>query len=135
MNIMSTVARLRRVLGIPLLAATLAGCGGGLWIGYSDFDNGDLPQVSLVANVDSAVPGQTIRLSAAASDDDGIDEVRFYRVLSDGGVLRLGDDDGEPYQWDTVVPSTSASQVRYFARAFDRFGNWNDSGTVSVTLR
>jgi hypothetical protein len=61
--------------------------------------------------------------------------VRFYRVLGDGNVLRLGDDDGEPYQWDTVVPSTSASQVRYFARAFDRFGNWNDSDTVSVTLR
>lgn len=132
---MSTVARLRRALSIPLVAAALGGCGGGLWIGYSDFDDDDLPRVSLVASVDSAVPGETIRLSAAASDDDGIDQVRFYRVLGDGSVLRLGDDDGEPYQWDTVLPSTSASQVRYFARAFDRFGNWNDSDTVSVTLR
>src|SRR5690349_11634854 len=115
---MSTVARLRRVLGAASLSVVLAGCGGGLWIGYSDVDNDDLPEVALVASVDSAVPGQAIRLSAAASDDDGIDRVRFYRLLGDGSTLLLGDDSDAPYRWDTDVPSTSASQVRYFARAF-----------------
>jgi hypothetical protein len=129
------VHRFGRLARAALLAsaAALAGCGGGLWIGYSDVDD-DLPEVSLVADTGSAEPGQLLRLSAAASDDGFVERVRFYRIDDDGRALFLGDDLGSPYQLETPLPYTTAVQVRYFARAFDDFGQWNDSEVVSVTV-
>jgi hypothetical protein len=127
------LVRLWRAVCAGWLAAALGGCGGGLWIGYSDFDD-DAPQVSLVASGSSAAPGDLLRLSAAASDDGFVERVRFYRIDDDGRTVFLGDDGGSPYQWDTTMPSTSASRVRYFARAFDDQGLWSDSDVVSISV-
>lgn len=131
----SPVHRFGGLLRVALLAsaAALAGCGGGLWIGYSDVDD-DPPEVSLVAGSSSAEPGELLRLSAAASDDGFVERVRFYRIDDDGSTLFLGDDFGSPYQVETTMPSTTAARVRYFARAFDDFGQWRDSDVVSVTV-
>lgn len=128
---MDTSRWVRRT-GAFVLVALLAGCGGGVWIGWGDDD--DWPDVSLVSSASSAIPGQTLRLSAAASDDDGIDHVDFYRIGEGGGWVHLGEDGSEPYQVETAVPSTSATRVRYIARAVDRHGNWADSDTVSVEV-
>lgn len=125
-----------RTRGLALLiAGALAGCGGGIYIGYNGGDGFDLPpQVSLVSSISAAAPGQTITLVAAASDDYGVDRVQFFRLDSDGSANSLGTDGGSPYQLQTTMPETSAASVRYFARAFDGAGQYNDSSTVTVTV-
>lgn len=116
-----------------LLAATLAGCGGGIYIGWGG-DDDDPPMVGLVSSLNAAAPGQTVTLMAAASDDYGVDRVQFFRVESDGRTTALGTDSSAPYQFQTVMPETTASSVRYFARAFDEGDQWRDSADVSVTV-
>ena len=116
-------------------AALLAGCGGGPYLGYEDWD--DPPSVSLVSASTSAEPGQFVRLAAAASDNGWIYEVRFYRVDSAGRHVLLGADDREPYDWDALIPddATPGSRVRFFARAEDGWGNTSDSEIVSILVR
>jgi mevalonate pyrophosphate decarboxylase len=123
-----------RRLAFVLAAATaaLAACGGGVWIGIGGGD--DPPHVSLVASPASASAGQSVRLSAAASDDDFVDRVAFYRLDDNGNTVLLGEDRDEPYEWDTAMPSTVASSVRFVARAVDSIGQWTDSSTVSVSV-
>jgi Big-like domain-containing protein len=115
-------------------ALGLTSCGGGISVGFGccgDFD--DFPSVSLAASVDTAQAGDPIRLSAAASDDFGVDFVIFYRLESDGSATRLGSDGVGPFQWDTTMPSTTAASVQFFARAVDGAGQASDSALVSVT--
>lgn len=121
----------RGVLALPLL---LAGCGGGLYLEFGADD--DPPSVSLAAGATSAAPGQAVRLAAAASDDDFVLEVRFYRVEPGGSTVFLGSDDRSPYDWDAVIPANAArgSTYRFFARAVDSFGQSRDSDTVAVTV-
>ena len=120
----------RLLLSAVVLA--LAGCGGGVWIGVGDDDNP--PDVSLVAGADSAAAGQTVRLSAAASDDWGVDYVAFYRLDDNGNAVLLGSDGVGPYQWDATMPDSSATGVRFFARAIDGAGQAAESEIVVVTL-
>jgi len=121
-------------LAIALAAAcSLAACGGGVWIGIGDTDGDRPPQVSLAAPA-SAGSGQGMRLVAAASDDDGVAYVSFYRIEPDGTVVRLGDDSAPPYQWDAVMPSGAAGSVRFFARVVDSVGQWAESEGVSVAV-
>jgi len=88
------------------LAATLllAGCGGGVYIGWGNWDDG-APSVSITTAQTSVPAGGTLHVVAAASDNDsGIDEVAFYRV--DGGTdTRLGSDGSAPYDWNVAVPA------------------------------
>jgi hypothetical protein len=130
----SRIAVPSRRLAFVLAAATaaLAACGGGVWIGIGGGD--DPPHVSLVASPASASAGQTVRLSAAASDDDFVAYVRFYRLDDNGNAVLLGEDRSEPYEWDATMPSTSASSVRFVAQAVDSIGQWADSSTVSVSV-
>jgi hypothetical protein len=126
--------RARRCAGALLLAGVawgLVACGGGLYIGVGDDD--EPPSVSLVANASGAVAGQTVRLAAAASDDFGIEHVSFYRVDSSGTVL-LGTDGTGSYEWDAVMPSTSATSVQFHARAVDGGGQVTQSDPVTVTV-
>ncbi len=131
----SRAATGRRVALSCLAAALLAGCGGGLYIGLEgSFD--DPPSVSLVAASTHAAPGQRVRLAAAASDDDFVREVRFYRVDPNGRSTWLGSDDREPFDWDATIPPDAqrGSTIRFFARAEDSLGQSRDSETVSVTV-
>jgi hypothetical protein len=122
----------RFVLGAAM-ALALVGCGGGVWVGVGD-DGDNPPDVSLVASADSAAAGQTVRLSAAASDDWGVDYVAFYRLDDNGNAVLLGSDGVGPYQWDATMPNSSAAGVRFFARAVDGAGQAAESQTVVVTL-
>ena len=124
--------------GLALVA--LGGCGGGIylewehgWIGWEDDWDRSAPDVSLVVSPASAPVGATVTLSAAASDDQGIDEVIFYRRSGSGSVL-LGSVGRSPYTWSTVLPADASGSVGYFARAVDVVGRRTDSATVSVTL-
>jgi hypothetical protein len=117
---------------VPTIPAILAACGGGVWIGFGDSD--DPPHVSLVASPSSASTGQTVRLSAAASDDDFVAYVAFYRLDDSGNAVLLGEDRSEPFEWDAAMPSTGAGSVRFVARAVDSIGQWTDSATVSVSV-
>lgn len=118
------------------LAATLllAGCGGGLYIGWGDYDDDGAPSVSITTAQTSVPAGGTLRVVAAASDDDsGIDEVAFYRV--DGGTdTRLGSDGSAPYEWNVPVPADGRSTVSVFAVARDGAGNTASSNRLTVTV-
>lgn len=138
--------RLLRLLPRPLhghvhrcatlaLAACIAGCGGGIYIGIGDDGYDDPPQVSLVASSSLAREGQTLRLAAAASDDYGVQRVQFFRIEADGSVNSLGNDSFAPFELDTTLPATSAGEVRYFARAVDNSGQATDSLTIAITVQ
>ena len=129
----------RFVLHVPTAAAVaalvaLAGCGGGVYIGYGNYDDDRAPLVSLAASTGAASPGQTVTLMAAASDDHRVDRVEFFRIDANGNAVALGSDGSAPYHFDTRQPDTSAASVRYFARAVDDVGQYNDSPSVSVTV-
>lgn len=131
-------ARLARIapaacaaLGAALL---VAGCGGGFFIGIGDgFDDGDPPSVSVVAAPTSAAAGQTIRLSAAAADDLGIDRVEFWRV--DAAVdVRLFSDFQSPYAFDAAIPAGTSGSVEFYAVAIDVEGHARASTPVTVAI-
>jgi hypothetical protein len=125
MRIRSRLAALAAAL--PLL---LAGCGGGIYLEFSDDDP---PEVDLVASTGSAFPGETVRLSADAYDDDYVVEVAFYREESDGSLTLLGYDDRAPFQWDATMPNVPRDAAVYFAaRAYDSLGQRSGTAYVSV---
>jgi hypothetical protein len=123
-----------------LLSATLAGaalltaCGGGFYVEWSDgIDVDGPPSVQLVASSSAVPAGGSVRLSAAASDESGIDEVRFYRLDGLSSVL-LGGDSFPPYEWTLTGPSDGRSTVRVYARAVDNNGNAADSDVLSLDV-
>ncbi len=124
-----------RRVAAALLAAALAGCGGGVWIGWSsdDFDNLD-PSVSLTTAATSVAPGGSLRVAAAAADADGIDDVAFFRRDA-GRWVFVGNDRSEPYEAAIPVPDDGRAAVEVFARATDRSGRQGDSAVLSVPVR
>lgn len=117
-----------------LLPLLLAGCGGGLYIGWGDYGDGSAPSVSITTAQSSVPAGGTLRVAAAASDNDsGIDEVAFYR-FDGSAATRLGSVGGPPYAWDVFVPADGRTEVRVFARARDGAGNEADSTVLAVTV-
>jgi hypothetical protein len=128
---MRRMNKARRIFWVAA-ALALAGCGGGLYVGIGDEDD-EPPSVSLVADVSQAVPGQVVRLAAAASDDFRIDEVAFYKLESDGSATLIANDGGAPYSVDIVMPNVARGVVVYFfARAYDDVGQRSDSTLVGV---
>ena len=111
---------------LALLPMLLAGCGGGLYIGWGDYGDDDAPSVSIASGQLSVAAGGTLRVVAAASDNDsGIDG---------RAAVRLGSVGGPPYEWDVFVPADGRTQVRVFARARDGAGNETDSTVLAVTV-
>ena len=119
---------------LALLAATLllAGCGGGIYLGWGGGYDDGAPSVSIATAQTSVAAGGVLRVVAAASDDaSGIDEVAFYRV--DGGTdTRLGSDGSAPYEWSVPVPADGRTTVSVFARARDGAGNSATSALLTV---
>ena len=121
---------------LATLAATLllAGCGGGLYLGWGNCCDSGAPSVSITTAQSSVQAGATLRVVAAASDSDsGIDEVAFYRVDA-GADTRLGSDGSAPYEWNVIVPSDGRSTLTVFARARDGAGNTADSNRITVSV-
>lgn len=118
------------------LAATLllAGCGGGLYLGWGGGYDDGAPSVSITTAQTSVPAGGTLRVVAAASDDDsGIDEVAFYRV--DGATdTRLGSDGSAPYEWSVPVPADGRNTISVFAQARDGAGNTANSGLLTIAV-
>lgn len=129
---------MKKRLAALVLTLLLAGCGGGIYLGWSHCDGCDdgdgAPSVSITAAQTSVSAGGTLRVVAAASDQSGIDEVAFYRVDA-GADTRLGSDGSAPYEWDVPVPADGRSSLTVYARARDGAGNSAQSNrlTVSVT--
>lgn len=126
-----------RGLAALACAAVLAGCGGGIFLGFEIGDSDDRPpNVALSSAVSEADPLAIVRLAAAASDDFGVDAVSFYREETAGPPTLLATVTLPPYQLDTQIPASAAGTVwRYFARAFDSSGQHTDSERVAITVR
>lgn len=122
----STPSRRRFVLSSVGLAAAavLGGCGGG---------DSDPPTIALAAIPTSGVVGATITLSADADDDDGIAEIRFYRVTSTSEEL-LATFTAAPYLLQTTIPTGASGTVGYRATAVDTDDQETDSNTVEITV-
>lgn len=120
--------RRRLLLSAVSLAATgvVLGCGGG---GEDD----EPPTISLAAIPTSGVVGATITLSADADDDNGLKEVRFYRVAANVEVL-LATFTAGPYLLQTVIPTGATGSVTYRASAIDDDDQETDSNTVTITV-
>jgi hypothetical protein len=119
---------MKRRSALLALPALLAGC-------HAGWDD-DPPDVSLAVSVTLASPGEVITLSAAASDDDYVDEVDFYRQDPDGRRFLLGTDERDPWEWDAVMPNVAVGETVYFyARAYDSWGQSSDSRRVAVVAR
>lgn len=122
----------RRTLASLLAAVALAGCGGGIYLGWGDDDFGP-PSVNLAAPVTSVPAGGTVRVVAAAADENGIDEVALYRIDGDLAVF-VASDVSAPYEWDVLVPDDGRTTLRLFARATDGWGERADSRELVLTV-
>lgn len=111
----------------------LAGCGGGVYVGWGG--EGDFPpSVSLAATVDRASPGDTVRFTAAATDDFEVRSVTLYRRDRDGRNLRIETQQAWPWTFDVVIPAEATGTLRYFARAEDDVGQTGDSAFVEILV-
>jgi hypothetical protein len=127
-------AVVRPRLGAASLLLALAGCGGGFFfVGVGDIGFDSSPPSVTLTTVDSAAPGETVRLSAAAADDFGIDQVAFYREEGIDLVV-LSADGTAPYETDTQIPLNAISPVTYLAIATDIDGNSTQSPRVAVRV-
>jgi len=122
----------RTLVGISV-AAALTACGGGAFFGFGSVDDVP-PAVSLATAVTTVQAGQTVRYVAAATDENGIDNVAFYQVESNGSETLLGRDSSEPYEWTATAPTDGRTSLAVFARATDNNGNETDSSTVTITV-
>ncbi len=84
------------------------------------------PPTVTLANPGTVTAGQTVTLSATASDSDGISKVEFYQ-----GATKLGEDSTAPYQqaW-----SPTAGSYVLTAIAYDTLGAATTSAAVNVTV-
>jgi hypothetical protein len=122
--------------GSSWLAALLLGaCGGGVHIGFGFGDGFDdrAPAVQLTSASTSVPAGQPVQLAAAASDENGIEHVSFFRLDGVGEVF-LGRDDSAPYQINVLAPTDGRAALTVFARATDRAGNTADSAAVTIAI-
>jgi hypothetical protein len=115
--------------------AGLVACGGGVSIGIGggyDFDDAP-PSVTIAASTPTVVAGRSVVLVAAASDNDGIDVVAFFRL--DGNIPQpLGTLANPPYELAVTAPADGRSTLRVFARAIDFSGNRSDSAVLELPI-
>ena len=122
-----------RARWLAALLLSLQGCGGGFYVRVGSGFDGSPPVVTLAATASTVAAGQPVRFVAAAADESGIANVRFYRVDPTASVL-LGTDANEPYEWSAIAPTDGRTTLVVFARALDSEGNVADSAAVVVTV-
>jgi len=117
------------------LAATLwlSGCGGGVFVGFGSGFDDTPPSVTLSTAATGVPAGQSASFFAAASDDDGVDHVSFYRIDVNGSTL-LGRDFTAPYEWSVIAPADGRTTLTVFARAVDFSGNIADSPAITINV-
>lgn len=130
---MQAVRCARTAWVVAASASLLAACGGGVYFGFGDGFDDFPPVVSLAAAVVSVQAGQSARFVAAASDENGIDEVAFYRIDSTQSVL-VSRDNTVPYEAQVQAPADGRTTLSVFARATDDFGNQADSAVVTIPV-
>lgn len=124
---------LPRRLPIALLPLALAACGGGVWFGIGDGFDDVPPSISLTSNLATVAAGAPVTLIAAAADEGGVDEVRFYR--DDNGTPNLLCSDGsEPFECVTNAPNDGRTSMVVFARATDHDGNTSQSSAIAIAI-
>jgi hypothetical protein len=131
----SSRRRLRAVVLALWVAPVLFfhGCGGGIWLGFGDGFDDFPPTVTLASAVTSVQAGQTLRLVAAAADENGIESVAFLRIEGSGSVL-LDRDFSAPYEVVTAAPTDGRTSMSVFARATDNQGRQADSAVVTIAI-
>ncbi len=104
--------RFQRLLAALLACSLTAGC---LASSSGDFFP---PTVEITNPEDGATVSGVVDISAVASDDSGIEAVRFYL-----GTTLLGVDEIAPYSWLWNTASVTPGTVQIEARVADLFGN------------
>src|SRR5688572_15365869 len=107
---MQAIRGIRTGVAAVAAALVLAACGGGVWIGIGDDFDDFSPVVSLAAAATSVRAGESARFVAAASDENGIDEVAFFRVDTGGSVLVVRDNDA-PYEALVQAPNDGRASL------------------------
>lgn len=109
---------MRTGLRFQLLLTFLVGTG--LTAGCLASSSGDFfpPSVEITSPQDGATVSGVVDISAVATDDSGIESVRFYL-----GTTLLGVDEIAPYSWLWNTAAGAAGQVQIEARVADTFGN------------
>ena len=133
LNPASTInARLSRVVRATsqaLPALLLAACSGSVTVTIGN----EPPAISLVAAPLTLSVPDNISLSAAATDNVGIREVLFYRLV-ENTPAQLAQMTTAPYQTTVALGRADNGSVRFFARAFDNEGASTDSAIITVTV-
>lgn len=98
--------------------------------GGSSGDDGLAPAVRLGAPTDNATASGVVTLSATATDDSGIDEMKWFVDGVEVGYDGSGSTWTDSWASDTV----SNGPHRLFAKARDNAGNWGTSAAVTVMV-
>ncbi len=87
------------------------------------------PVVSITSPTNGSTIAGTTTISANATDNIGVDHVRFYR-----DSIFIGSDATTPYSmsWDTTQTTNGTYNIS--ARAYDAAGNIGTSSTISVSV-
>jgi len=103
------------------------------WIGAPAGGDNTPPAISLLAPAEGdVVSGESVALSASASDDVGVQGVAFY---VDGTFAASGVGDGTGVYtatWSSVLAGNGPHTVK--ARAFDAEGNSGQSAVANITV-
>ena len=74
-----------------------------------------------------------MHLAAAATDDDFVAVVSFYRLEADGSRTFVGSDARAPYEIDATMPNVPrGTTVRFVADAVDSAGQHATSAPVAI---
>lgn len=87
------------------------------------------PSVSLDADDTTYEPGETVTLSATASDDFGVSNVTFFE-----GANAISIDDQPPYGTTFVIPANSECGQRTFTAISKDSSGQTASDTVTITV-
>src|SRR5690606_14821209 len=89
----------------------------------------EAPQLVVVSAPATALPGQTIRITASAVDNVGVAKVTFF---IDGANRAVGSEPEATFEIDYTIPDDApiGTQLHIFAQAVDFSGNATSSDVV-----
>jgi uncharacterized delta-60 repeat protein len=87
------------------------------------------PTISLSSDTNNVKTASTIKLTAAATDNVGVNKVEFF-----DGATKLGEDSSAPYEQSVDLTATNNGTKSYTSKAFDAANNSASSDPVTVTI-